>query len=197
MEFVFCTNNEHKIQEVTQIMGSNFVFLKLKDVHFYDEIPEPFDTLSANAAIKANTVFFYCGKNCFAEDTGLFIDALLGEPGVYSARYAGEPVDSSKNIQKVMDKMLGCENRKAFFKTVISLVTQEGEWQFEGICHGSIAKQLSGKDGFGYDPIFIPDGYTQTFAEMDVTLKNNISHRKKAFDHFEYFLKHEYPNFIK
>ncbi len=192
MELVFCTNNEHKIREVSQIMGSKFVFLKLKDVHFLEDIPEPFDTLEANSATKANTVFFYCGKNCFAEDTGLFIESLNGEPGVFSARYAGEPANAGKNIEKVLHKMRTEQNRRAYFKTVITLVTPEGEWQFEGECHGTISEEVKGKDGFGYDPVFIPVGYESSFAEMDSRLKNDISHRKKAFDKFAAFLN-EYP----
>lgn len=188
MELVFCTNNQHKIQEVSEIMGPNFRFLKLRDVHFLEDIPEPYDTLEANAAIKANTVYFFCNKNCFAEDTGLFIKAINGEPGVYSARYAGEPVDSMKNIEKVLRKMDGISNRRAFFKTVITLVVPQGEWQFEGVCHGQISTEISGLDGFGYDPIFIPDGYDTTFANMLPDIKNAISHRKKAFDKFADFL---------
>lgn len=193
MELVFCTNNEHKIREVSQIMGSKFVFLKLKDVNFLEDIPEPFDTLEANSATKANTVFFYCGKNCFAEDTGLFIESLGGEPGVFSARYAGEQADAGKNIDKVLHKMHAIQNRKAYFKTVITLVTTEGEWQFEGVCNGRVSEELRGRDGFGYDPVFIPEGYENSFAEMDSHLKNDISHRKKAFDQFAEFLK-GYPN---
>lgn len=188
MELVFCTNNQHKIQEVSEIMGPDFLFLKLKDVHFFDEIPEPFDTLEANSAIKANTVYFFCNKNCFAEDTGLFIEGLNGEPGVFSARYAGEPVDSMKNIEKVLRKMYGLSNRRAYFKTVITLVLPQGEWQFEGVCHGQISTEIAGCDGFGYDPIFIPDGYDKTFANMLPDTKNSISHRKKAFDKFADFL---------
>ena len=189
MELVFCTNNQHKIQEVTEIMGPHFLFLKLEDVRFFEEIPEPFDTLEANSATKANTVYFFCNKNCFAEDTGLFIESLQGEPGVYSARYAGEPADSGKNIEKVLSKMKGRPNRNAYFKTVITLVTTEGEWQFEGICPGEICTKISGEDGFGYDPIFIPNGYQDTFATMSSGLKNTLSHRKIAFDKFADFLK--------
>lgn len=189
MELVFCTNNEHKIKEVSQIMGPGFAFLTLEQVNYFEDIPEPYDTLEANSATKANTVFLYSGKNCFAEDTGLFIDALNGEPGVYSARYAGEPVDSKKNIELVLQKMQGIQNRQASFRTVITLATPQGEWQFEGICRGKITSDPSGGDGFGYDPIFVPDGFESTFAGMLSTDKNSISHRKKAFDQFATFLK--------
>ena len=189
MELVFCTNNEHKIKEVSQIMGENFSFLKLKDILFFDEIPEPFDTLEANSATKANTVFLHCNKNCFAEDTGLFIEAINNEPGVYAARYAGEPSNAKNNIEKVLFKMENIENRKAFFKTIITLKTNENEWQFEGRCEGTISKEILGEDGFGYDPIFIPNGYEISFAQMNENKKNNISHRKKAFDKFAHFLK--------
>lgn len=189
MELVFCTNNEHKIQEVAQIMGEGFAFLTLKQVNYLSEIPEPFDTLEANSATKANTVFFYCNKNCFAEDTGLFIESLNGDPGVFSARYAGEPASSKRNIELVLSKMKGVENRRAFFKTVITLVTPQGEWQFAGTCKGRIALEIAGQDGFGYDPIFVPDGFDRTFAEMDAAAKNTISHRKRAFEQFATFLK--------
>lgn len=188
MELVFCTNNAHKIKEVSQIMGSEFHFLRMQDVGYFEEIPEPFDSLEANSATKANTIYFFCNKSCFAEDTGLFIEALGGEPGVFAARYAGEPSNPKNNIQKVLSKLGNNQNRNAFFKTVITLVTARGEWQFEGICKGKISMQVGGEDGFGYDPIFVPDGYTNTFAELDASIKNEISHRKKAFEKFANFL---------
>lgn len=186
--FVFCTQNQHKIREVSQIMDASFNFLKMSDVGYFDNIEEPFFTLEENAAIKAKTVFQFCGMTCFAEDTGLFIHALHGEPGVLSARYAGEPTDAKRNIDKVLQGLEGVKDRKAYFKTVISLVSTKGEWYFEGICNGQIATEISGQDGFGYDPIFIPDAFTTTFADLDPMTKNSISHRKKAFDSFADFL---------
>lgn len=188
MKLVFCTHNDHKISEVAQIMGPKFKFLKPDEVGFFSEIEEPFDTLEANSAIKAQTVFAHCNISCFAEDTGLFIDSLNGEPGVYSARYAGEPYSSARNIEKVLQRMEGISNRSAYFKTVITLVTRRGQWQFEGICKGNISTQVVGSDGFGYDPVFIPENHELSFAEMDSALKNSISHRKKAFDIFSSFL---------
>ena len=131
----------------------------------------------------------HCNKNCFAEDTGLFIEAINNEPGVYAARYAGESSNAKNNIEKVLFKMENIENRKAFFKTIITLKTNENEWQFEGVCEGTISKEILGEDGFGYDPIFIPNGYEISFAQMNENQKNEISHRKKAFDKFAHFLK--------
>lgn len=184
LELVFCTNNDHKIKEVSQIMGTQFSFLKLKDVQFFDDIPEPFETLEENSLEKAQVVHNFTGKNCFAEDTGLFVEAIDGEPGVYSARYAGEPTNSEKNIEKVLEKLASKTNRNAYFKTIITLIINGEIKQFEGICKGTIAMQKQGTDGFGYDPIFIAEGYTKSFAEIAADEKNEISHRKKAFDKF-------------
>ncbi|KXK41514.1 MAG: nucleoside-triphosphatase rdgB [Bacteroidetes bacterium OLB11] len=193
-ELVFCTNNQHKMEEVSQIIDNQFQFLKLKDVGFHNAIEEPFMTLEENAMAKAKTVFDFCHKSCFAEDTGLFIEALDGEPGVFSARYAGEENDSQKNIEKVLQKLGQIENRKAYFKTVIALITSKGSWLFEGICNGRIALSPMGSTGFGYDPIFIPDGYSISFAEMSSEEKNKISHRKIAVEQFATFLKTKYSN---
>jgi XTP/dITP diphosphohydrolase len=170
MELVFCTNNDHKISEVTQIMGSGFTFLKLKDIHFLEEIPEPFHTLEENSITKAKTVFDRTGKNTFAEDTGLFIPSLGGEPGVFSARYAGDDGNSERNMEKVLSKLENQTDRRAYFKTV--------------------ALQKSGNKGFGYDPIFIPDGSELTFADLSADEKHAVSHRRKAFDSFADYLKH-------
>jgi XTP/dITP diphosphohydrolase len=188
LELVFCTNNDHKIKEVSQIMGTQFSFLKLKDVQFFDDIPEPFETLEENSLEKAQVVHNFSGKNCFAEDTGLFLEAIDGEPGVYSARYAGEPTNSEKNIEKVLEKLASKTNRNAYFKTIITLIINGEIKQFEGICRGTIAMQKQGTDGFGYDPIFIAEGYTKSFAEIAADEKNEISHRKKAFDKFSAYL---------
>lgn len=189
MKLVFCTNNQHKIDEVTHIMPSGFSFLKLKDIEFYEDIPEPYDTLEENSLTKAKTIYDLTGHSAFAEDTGLFIEALNGEPGVKSARYAGEHGDSTANIHKVLEGLRELTNRKAYFKTVVTLIFNGHIHQFSGECHGHISYALHGQDGFGYDPIFIPTGYDITFAEMPAAQKNAISHRKKAFDAFSDFLK--------
>lgn len=188
MEFVFCTNNAHKLHEVAQILGNAYAYKTLQDIGYLQDIPEPFDTLEENSFTKANQVFQHTKKNCFAEDTGLFIEALHGEPGVFSARYAGESANSEMNIQKVLTKLMGIENRKAYFKTIITLLLDGDMHQFIGICNGRITNEKFGEGGFGYDPIFVPDGYTKSFAELDAKIKNNISHRKKAFDAMAAFL---------
>lgn len=197
MEIVFCTNNQHKIEEVASILGNQFHFLKLNDIGYNLPIDEPFETIEENSAIKASTIFSFCQKNVFAEDTGLFIETLQGEPGVYSARYAGEPTDSKRNIEKVLKKLGNNPNRSAYFKTVITLIIQNKTFQFEGICPGKIAYIPTGNKGFGYDPIFIPNGYEQSFAELPAEIKNRISHRKLAFDKFICFLKNDLTNFKK
>jgi len=189
MQLVFCTNNAHKVSEVSQIMGPQFEFLRLHQVAFYDEIPEPFDTLEANSNAKAKTVYERTGLDCFAEDTGLFIEALQGAPGVYSARYAGERATASENNDKVLLAMQGNPNRKAYFKTVITLIISGVVKQFAGECHGTIITEKTGVQGFGYDPIFKADNQELTFAEISPNEKNTISHRKKAFDLFAIYLK--------
>lgn len=188
MELVFCTNNKHKLSEVAQIIGGKINYMTLDDIHFYDEIPEPYETLEENSFTKANQVFQFSGKNCFAEDTGLFIEALNGEPGVYSARYAGEPSDAEKNILKVLDQLQGITNRSAFFKTIITLILDGISHQFEGVCKGSIALQKMGEHGFGYDPVFIPEGASKSFAQQSADEKNAISHRRNAFEKMAKFL---------
>ena len=188
MKLVFCTNNDHKIQEVTQILGNQFSFLKLNDIGFTEDIPEPYETLEENSTNKAKIVFEKTGYNTFAEDTGLFIEALDGEPGVYSARYAGEPSNSDHNMEKVLTKLSNSLNRRAHFKTVVTIILDGTIHQFSGICEGSIALEKSGQKGFGYDPIFIPNESSVTFAELTAEEKNKLSHRRKAFDQFAVFL---------
>lgn len=188
MELVFCTNNSHKLNEVAQIIGEKISYKTLSDIHFFDEIPEPYDTLEENSFTKANQVFQFSGKNCFAEDTGLFVEALQGEPGVYSARYAGEPSDTEKNIQKVLSNLQGATNRNAFFKTIITLILDGKSHQFEGVCNGSIALRKMGEHGFGYDPVFIPEGSLKSFAQLSAEEKNAISHRRRAFEKMAAFL---------
>lgn len=180
MKLVFATNNPNKIKELQSILGDKFQILSLKDIGCFDDIPETGNTLEGNASQKAFYVYNKYKINCFADDTGLQIEALNGEPGVYSARYAGSDNNSVANMQKALSKLNGINNRKAFFRTVISLIIDGKETQFEGIVRGNIPEAPRGDSGFGYDPIFQPEGYTTTFAEMDLAEKNKISHRGRA-----------------
>ncbi len=180
MEIIFATNNQHKLKEIQHLLGDRFKLLSLSDVNIYEDIPEDYFTLEENALQKARIVYNKTGKNCFADDTGLEIDALNGEPGVWSARYAGDSKDSEENMQKVIGLMKNISKRKAQFRTVIALIYQDKEYLFEGIVKGDILTNKKGKEGFGYDPIFKPEGFNQSFAEMNVGLKNEISHRAKA-----------------
>jgi XTP/dITP diphosphohydrolase len=196
MQLIFATNNQHKLEEIAALLGGNFQLLGLKDLSISEEIPEDHDTLEENASQKAWYIFDRTGKNCFADDTGLEVDILDGAPGVYSARYSrmGHPTfpemeAAQGNIKKLLLKMEGVEKRSARFRTVISLVLDGKEFQFEGIVEGQITLGASGVKGFGYDPVFVPQGYKQTFAEMDLNLKNQISHRAKAVNQLVDFLK--------
>jgi len=189
MTLVFCTQNDHKKREVTQIMGPGFRFLTLHDISFNDDIPEPFDSLEENSLIKAKTIFDRFGENAFAEDSGLFVESLQGAPGVKSARFAGEQSTSADNIRLLMEKLGNSTQREAYFKTVVTLIVAGEVKQFSGICRGHIALSPSGTDGFGYDPVFIPEGSNRTFAEYSAEEKNAISHRKKAFAAFADYLK--------
>lgn len=188
-EIVFATNNTHKLFEIREEAVSMYKILSLNDIGFSGEIPEDYDTLEANARQKAEYIFDRYGIDCFADDTGLEIEALNGMPGVYSARYAGLPSDSVKNMQKVMTDMEGIEDRRARFRCVIHLIMKGQHFNFEGIVNGTILKSKTGTSGFGYDPIFLPDGYNQSFAEMDIELKNKISHRGIAVRKLISFLK--------
>lgn len=180
MKLVFATNNKHKLEEVREILGNKFEILSLKDIHFFDEIPETQNTIEGNASQKAHFIYDKYSINCFADDTGLEIDALNGAPGVYSARYAGDNCTYEDNVQKVLKKLEGINNRKAQFKTVISLIINDIEYKFQGIIKGYITENKRGKTGFGYDPIFLPEGYDKTFAELSSREKNKISHRGLA-----------------
>lgn len=180
MKLVFATNNQHKLQELTHLLGNSFELLSLNDIHCEEEIPENQDTIEENASEKSLYIYNKYGFNCFADDTGLEIDALKGEPGVYSARYAGEEKSSEKNIELVLQKLFKIKNRKARFKTVISLVIDGREIQFEGIVNGQILEEKRGTTGFGYDPIFKPDESHLSFAEMTMEEKGKISHRGRA-----------------
>ena len=179
-KFVFATNNAHKLEEVTAILGDKIELLSMKDIHCHADIPETADTLEGNALLKARYIFENYNMDCFADDTGLEVEALNGAPGVYSARYAGDAHNSEANMRKLLQDMEGIENRTAQFRTVFALIINGKEHLFEGIVKGEITKHRCGSSGFGYDPVFIPEGYTQTYAEMGNTLKNKISHRALA-----------------
>lgn len=189
MELVFATNNKHKLAELQAMLGDHFKLLSLEDINCSEEIPEEQPTLEGNASQKAFYVYDKYGYNCFADDTGLEIEALGGEPGVYSARYAGEEKSAEANMKKVLEKMAKINNRKARFRTVISLVVNGEEKQFEGIVDGRILTGKKGGAGFGYDPIFQPDGFEQSFAEMELSEKNKISHRGRAVRKLVDYLK--------
>ncbi len=170
-------------------MGDRVELVTLNAVGITEDIPEDFETLQENALQKARYVYSKTGLNCFADDTGLEVEALNWEPGVFSARYAGEAKNPKDNIRKLLDNLKGVENRRARFRTVIALILNGQEYLFEGVVWGKIIDQERGSDGFGYDPIFVPDGFTQTFAEMPLELKNQISHRGRAVEELRKFLK--------
>lgn len=180
MQLVFASNNQNKIKEIQQLLPKNIQILSLADIGCHEEIPETAETIEGNAILKANYVTEKYGYDCFADDTGLEVVALNGAPGVYSARYAGEPSDSIANMEKLLGALQGETNREAQFKTVITLNYKGNQQLFTGIAKGNITLIKSGQEGFGYDPIFQPDGYPITFAEMPAELKNAISHRGKA-----------------
>ena len=187
-KLVFATNNKHKLAEIKQILGGQFEVLSLEEIGFHQEIEEPYETLVENAFEKARVVHTFCGLNVFADDTGLMVDALNGAPGVYSARYAGEGCSFENNVNKLLQELGNAENRKAKFQTVIALILNEKEHHFVGEVKGEITKAASGNEGFGYDPIFKPDGFSETFAEMDAKTKNSVSHRGRAVQKLVAFL---------
>ena len=189
MKLVFATNNNHKLKELQAILGDRYELLSLKDINCNEDIPEERPTLEGNASQKAFYVYKKYGYSCFADDTGLEIESLGGEPGVFSARYAGPSKDSGENMKKVLEKLSKINNRKARFRTVISLVLNGEEHQFEGIVEGKILKKKRGNSGFGYDPIFLPYGYKNSFAEMSLEQKNKISHRGRAVEKLVQYLK--------
>lgn len=189
MKLVFATNNKHKLDEVRKITAQhNIEVVSLADIHCHDEIPETADTLEGNALQKAQYIQDKFGLDCFADDTGLEVEALGNAPGVYSARYAGPGHDSEANMQKLLQEMEGKTNRKARFRTVIALIIGDKQYCFSGIVNGTITTEKKGENGFGYDPIFIPEGYEQTFAELGDSVKNKISHRAKAVEQLDHFL---------
>ena len=187
--FIFATNNQHKIDEIRFLLGNQFQIKTLREAGINIDIPEPHPTLEENAREKSTTIHHLTKSNCFSEDTGLEVEALSGEPGVRSARYAGENSDPQKNMFKLLDKLKGITNRNAQFRTVISLILHNQEYQFTGICPGKIAFEPSGSKGFGYDPVFIPEGDTRTFAEMNQAEKSQFSHRRRAMDQLIQFLQ--------
>lgn len=188
MEIVFATNNLNKIKEIRHVLGDSFKLLSLHDLGIFEDIPENEPTLEGNAMHKARVVNRMLNMDVFADDTGLEIEALNGQPGVHSARFAGENKDSDANIEKALLMMGESENRNARFRTVIALILNGKEYLFEGIVDGMIIKEKRGKAGFGYDPVFIPEGTKKTFAEMSLDEKNKISHRARAFDKLKEFL---------
>lgn len=186
---IFATNNQNKVAEIQSLVGSDFEIIPLKEAGIDIDIPEPHDQLEANALEKATTIFNLTKQNCFSEDTGLEIDSLGGEPGVKSARYAGEDRDFQANIDLVLHKMEGLSSRTAQFRTVICLIWAQQTYYFEGICKGQILTGMQGEKGFGYDPIFVPDGSTKSFASMTMDEKNQYSHRQKAVTQLFQFLQ--------
>lgn len=180
MKLIFATNNQHKVDEIRWVLPDNFSVISLKEAGIDIDIPEPHDTLEDNAAEKAGTVFRLTNENCFSEDTGLEVYSLNNEPGVLSARYAGEEKLFDKNIEKLLSKLEGATDRRARFRAVICLILDKKEYFFEGICEGEIIYQKKGNSGFGYDPVFVPTGSCKTFAEMTMEEKSFFSHRKKA-----------------
>lgn len=189
MKICFATNNPHKLQEVSTLLGDAFRILSLKDIGCEEELPETHETLEENAFEKAEYVHQHYGIACFADDTGLEVNVLNGAPGVYSARFAGPQKDSLDNIKLLLEKLKGSADRSARFRTVITLIFGSDVHYFEGIIHGKIADQLRGSSGFGYDPVFIPEGYDISFAEMNLEQKNRISHRGIAIRKLVDFLK--------
>ena len=188
MKLIFATNNRYKAEEIQAMLPSTIHVSTLKDVGIEEDIPEEQDTLEGNASQKAQTIYQRLSANCFADDTGLEIEALGGAPGVHSARYAGADKDSEANMNKVLKKLENTDNRKARFRTVISLILDGKEMFFEGIVNGHILREKRGEEGFGYDPVFLPDGYDQTFAQIPMNEKNKISHRSRAIQKLANYL---------
>ena len=186
---LFATNNQHKVDEINAVTDNFFEVKSLTQAGIFIDIPEPYNTLEENAFEKSNTIYQLTKQDCFSEDTGLFVDALNGEPGVKSARYAGEPASNQANIEKLLTNLKDQTNRKARFRTVISLIIKGKAIVFEGICEGEIIKEQSGKNGFGYDAVFVPEGSNKSFGEMDMKEKSLFSHRKKAVAKLIEFLK--------
>jgi XTP/dITP diphosphohydrolase len=189
MEIVFASNNTHKLHEIAAILGPAFKLKSLADIGCHDDIPEPWPTLEENALAKARYVYQRYGRDCFADDTGLEVEALGGKPGVLSARYAGPAKSSRDNMNKLLAEMENITRREARFRAVMALIIEGKEFLFEGIVNGKIALKPKGEGGFGYDPVFVPEGFNQTFGELPVDLKNTISHRYRAIEKLVGFLR--------
>lgn len=187
-KIVFATNNKHKLDEVKEMLQPEYQVVSLAEINCFDDIPETADTLEGNALIKARYIHQKYGCDCFADDTGLEVEALNGAPGVYSARYAGEAHDAQANMKKLLNELGQNTNRKACFRTVIALIADNKEYYFEGRVDGSISLNPKGSAGFGYDPVFVPNGYEQSFAELGIVVKNKISHRALAVEKLVAFL---------
>lgn len=188
MKLYFATNNIYKLKEVQEVVGDSFQIESMRSLGINEDIPEDQQTLEGNALQKARFLYDRTGESCFADDTGLEVDALNGAPGIYSARYAGDAKNSFDNMALLLKNMSGKQNRKARFRTVIALILDGKEYLFEGVVNGTIAEEPRGTAGFGYDPLFVPDGYSTTFAEMDSEAKNAISHRGRAVEKLAAFL---------
>jgi len=188
-KLIFATNNIHKLQEIQDLLNNIFQVISLEDIGIREDIPETANTLEGNALLKARFVYQRTQADCFADDTGLEVDDLDGAPGVFSARYAGENASFEDNMNKLIDALKDRENRKASFRTVIALIINGDEYLFEGCVNGSILKEKTGNDGFGYDPVFLPEGFEKSFAEMDPAQKNAISHRGRSVQKLISFLE--------
>lgn len=193
-EIVFATNNQHKLEEIRSLAGPHFIIKGLSDIGCHEDIPETAGTLQGNALQKAQYVREHFGLDCFADDTGLEVDALDGRPGVYSARYAGDNHDFKANTIKLLNELKGVTNRSARFRTVIAFLTGGDQYFFDGVINGRIIEEMRGKEGFGYDPVFVPEGYDVTFAEMPLVEKNKISHRAIAAGKLGEFLRKNMNN---
>lgn len=194
LKLVCATNNAHKIREIKNLLPPQIELLSLQDIGCEEDIPETANTIEGNALQKAQYVKQNYGYDCFADDTGLEVEALNGEPGVYSARYAGEAKDSEANMQKLLHNLQGQTNRRARFKTVIALILEKNQYTFPGICEGEILPEKKGVQGFGYDPVFQPEGFQQSFAEMNLEEKSKMSHRARATRKLTDFLRKNYPH---
>lgn len=188
---IFATNNQNKVTEVAAVLPDKLQVVSLKDAGIHIDIPEPHDTLEANALEKARTIYQLTAKDCFSEDTGLEVKALNGAPGVRSARYAGDDANSNANIEKLLRELKTATNRSARFRTVIALIRNGAEHLFEGICEGQINTAAAGAEGFGYDPVFVPEGSDRSFAQMSLEEKSRFSHRKKAVAQLVAFLNQQ------
>lgn len=190
MELIFASNNPGKLKEVKALLPKPYQLISLKEAGIFEELPEPFHSFRENAWSKANHVFSQTGKMCFSEDSGLVVPALGGAPGVFSARYAGAPSNDRRNNEKLLEQLEHIDDRRAYYECVICLVQHDDIHYFGGKCHGNIARQLEGEGGFGYDPLFVPEGFTKTFAQLDSSVKNEISHRAEALKKLVDFLSH-------